>query len=309
MDKPLSVVAVVVTYNRVDLLLKNIDCLLSQSSPCDILIVDNASQDDTEKKVNLICAENERVHYVNTGKNLGGAGGFNFGIKKACQMGYSHFWLMDDDCMPEKIALQKLLEAHECIGTGNYGYLSSAVLWQDGRECVMNRQKVKKSYFENVHLLEKGIIEVEQSTFVSVLIPRETVKKVGLPIKEFFIWGDDIEYTRRITVRNKMPSFLAGQSRVFHAMRENNGSSIALDNPQRISRYVYAFRNEAYLYRKEGIKGLCYYFAKCALNFLRILFKAKGKRIRRFLALFLGMIKGMLFFPKTEFVNFSDKSE
>ena len=291
----------VVTYNRLIMLKETVSAIESQTYPCDILLVDNASTDGTGLWAAEYAAGKENITYCNTGANIGGAGGFNYGMRKAVEHGYDYVWVMDDDCIPNSDTLEKLMDADRTLGGPvNYGYLSSVVLWTDGTECKMNRQKIKKAYYENVHYLKDSIIQVEQSTFVSILFPAATVKKVGLPIKEFFIWGDDIEYTRRITVRNSMPSFMVGNSQVVHAMKENTGSSIATDVPERINRYRYAFRNEAYLYRKEGIKGIVYYILKCGLNLCRILFKAKDHRIKRCRVLIGSMIKGLFFNPKIE---------
>ena len=294
----------VVTYNRLIMLKETVSAIESQTYPCDILLVDNASTDSTGLWAAEYAAGKENITYCNTGANIGGAGGFNYGMRKAVEHGYDYVWVMDDDCIPNPDTLEKLMDADRTLGGPvNYGYLSSVVLWTDGTECKMNRQKIKKAYYENVHYLKDSIIQVEQSTFVSILFPAATVKKVGLPIKEFFIWGDDIEYTRRITVRNSMPSFMVGNSQVVHAMKENTGSSIATDVPDRINRYRYAFRNEAYLYRKEGIKGIVYYILKCGLNLCRILFKAKDHRIKRCRVLIGSMIKGLFFNPKIENIN------
>jgi len=297
-----KVLAIVVTYNRLEMLKICLENLISQE--CDVLVVNNASTDKTEAWVKQVQEVHKRVFYVNTGKNIGGAGGFHTGLRWAVEHHYEYAWIMDDDCMVTPDCLKKLLEADQILGGAeNYGYLSSAVLWTDGTECKMNRQKIKKAYYENVHLLKYGIVQVEQSTFVSLLLPLTTIKKVGLPIKEFFIWGDDIEYTRRITVRNGMPSFMVGTSQVVHAMKENTGSNIATDVPERINRYRYAFRNEAYLYRKEGIKGVVYYIAKCGLNFCRILCKAKDHRMKRCQVLIGSMLRGLFFNPKIEYMD------
>ena len=157
--------------------------------------------------------------------------------------------------------------------------------------------------FTAVELLRHGLILVEQATFVSLLFPAAAIEKAGLPIRDFFIWGDDIEYTRRMTVRLGLPCYLAGQSQVTHAMKENNGSSIALDSPERISRYRYAFRNENYTYRHEGVRGVCYYIAKCGLNLCRIWAKAPGQRLRRSWIILSRMVSGLWFNPKVEQVR------
>ena len=294
-----KVIAVVVTYNRLELLKQCISAVENQSHPCDILIVNNASTDDTELWATEYIKTADNIHYINTGANIGGAGGFNKGMRWSVENGYDFVWIMDDDCIPKTDTLENLVQADASLD-GRYGYLSSVVLWTDGSECKMNRQKFKDNHYETKNNVNDVLVPVVQSTFVSLFFPASTIRKVGLPIKEFFIWGDDVEYTRRIAVRNNMPSFMVSNSTVIHAMKENNGSSIATDVPQRIDRYKYAFRNENYLYRQEGIKGFCYYVAKCGLNLCRIIVKSKSHKIKRCGIILNCMIKGLGFNPEVE---------
>lgn len=298
-----QIAAIVVTYNRKELLHQCIEKLLAQQkAACDILIVDNASTDGTGAEIQALAKRQPHLFYRNTGANLGGAGGFNFGVRWAVETGYSYLWLMDDDTLPCPNALAELWNAHEQL-QGNYGWLSSVVLWTDGTECKMNRPKLKKSFYKYLHCLKYGIIQAEQSTFVSLFLKKETVHSVGLPIKEFFIWGDDIEYTRRIAIRFKIDSFVVGTSQVIHAMKENNGSDIATDNFERIERYKYAFRNESYLYRKEGLKGATYYWAKCIKNIVRILSDSNDFRLKRIKVLLNSIILGFFFMPDIEQID------
>lgn len=297
MEKQNKVAAVVVTYNRLELLRQCVQALRNQSAACDILIVDNASTDGTARWLD----SQTDLNYRNTGSNLGGAGGFNFGMRWAVEAGYNYVWVMDDDTLPQPNALEKLLEA-DAVLKQNYGWLSSVVLWTDGSECKMNRQKLKKSYYEYLPLLKYGLVQAEQATFVSLFLRSETIRRFGLPIKEFFIWGDDIEFTRRIAVRGGLPSFTAGQSQVVHATKSNVGSNVALDDAERIERYYYAFRNEAYLYRQEGMKASLYYFARRGLDFLRILLHGDEKR-KRLKVLFKGSFDGFFFHPDAEGVT------
>lgn len=296
-----KVAAVVVTYNRIELLKECLNALKVQSYPCDILVVDNASIDGTGEYIKAIKNKCDNIYYKNTGANIGGAGGFNFGMRWAVEAGYEYVWVMDDDCLPYNDALQKLIDADKIL-KGNYGWLASAVLWKDGHECKMNRVKLKKSFYEYLEYMQYGIVQAEQATFVSLFLQAKTIKDAGLPIKEFFIWGDDIEYTRRMSIRMKMSCFIAGKSKVIHAMKENTGSNIATDLPERIDRYKYAFRNEGYLYRKEGWKGVCYYFAKCGWNLLKILFKSKNYRFKRIMILIKSMLIGLMFNTKVEII-------
>ena len=300
-EKKSNVAAVVVTYNRLEMLRQCVDVLRAQTTACDILIVDNASTDGT---ANWLTSQLD-LHYRNTGSNLGGAGGFNHGMRWAVEAGYDYVWVMDDDTLPQSDALEKLLEADSVL-KGNYGWLSSVALWTDGNECRMNRQKLKKSFYEYSPLLKYGLAQAEQATFVSLFLRSETIRRFGLPIKEYYIWGDDLEYTRRIAARGGVPCFIAGQSQVVHAAKSNVGSNVALDDPERIGRYFYAFRNEAHLYRQEGIKGRAYCAAKRCRDFLRIMRYGKPKG-SRFGILFKGIWAGFFFRPEIEILETQSK--
>lgn len=293
------IAAVVVTYNRLTLLKQCVTALQKQMIPCDILLVNNNSTDETESWAIEVADKTENILYRNTGANIGGAGGFNFGMRWAVEAGYEFVWLMDDDCLPYEDSLQELLEAHEKLD-GKYGWLASAVLWKDGTACMMNRQKLEENFYEQMELIRFGLVRAKQATFVSLFLRAETIKQVGLPIKEFFIWGDDVEYTRRIAVRREMPCYLAGKSQVLHMMGSNSGSNIATDGKDRIERYNYAFRNENYLYRKEGIKGILYYIAKCGWNIIKIIRYAKDSKLQRGYIILSNMIKGLFFNPNIE---------
>ena len=301
-----AVLAVVVTHNRLELLKKCLDSLVSQTYPCDIFVIDNASDDGTEKCLKQM--DDDRVRFYRSENNIGGAGGFQYGIRHGVEEGYSYIWVMDDDCIPSRVALEKLIEADEVLGgPGSYGFLSSAVLWTDGRECMMNRQKIARDAHKKVELIKDGLVSIIQATFVSLFLPTETVRCVGLPYKEYFIWGDDIEYTRRIAIRHKMRSYLAGQSQVVHAMKNNVGSDISADDLSRMPRYRLAVRNEWFTYHKEGLYGICFYHFRCLRSFFRICTKSKDHRLTRLKALFDGMVAGPFFRPKLEYPAGSKK--
>ena len=300
-----DVIAIIVTYNRLELLKRNIASVLSQQNcQCDLLVVDNASTDGTKEYLEIMMRENSRLQCLFLAENTGGAGGFHHGIKTAFANDYRFFWLMDDDTIPNPDCLQQLMKANDAVGgPDSYGFLSSAVFWVDGKACLMNRPKIKKNYYEKLEYLKAGLVLIEQATFVSLLLPRETILKAGLPIKEYFIWGDDIEYTRRIAVRLRIPSYLVGTSTVVHHMSNNEGSSISKDDIERINRYNYAFRNENHTYRKEGVKGFLYYTGKCTINIFRSIKYAKNHRLKRIGIIVKNYFLGIWFNPRQEYID------
>lgn len=88
----------------------------------DILIIDNASTDGTYEYIKDLLND-ARILYFNTGANLGGAGGFSYGIRLATEKGYSYCWIMDDDTIAEKDALSELIVASDKVE--NFSFLCS----------------------------------------------------------------------------------------------------------------------------------------------------------------------------------------
>lgn len=131
-----SVCAVVVTYNRKDLLIECLEALRKQTRPIQgIYLIDNASTDGTpgllmekgyiselppqnlkepwEKEFiiqNLTNREDIKLHYVRMHENTGGAGRFYEGVKRGYERGYDWLWLMDDDTIPTETALENLIK-------------------------------------------------------------------------------------------------------------------------------------------------------------------------------------------------------
>ena len=288
------VTAVVVTYNRKQLLLECVECLRRQTVPgLSILIVDNASTDGTQAALRPL-VESGAVLYENTGENLGGAGGFQFGVRRAMQLGCDCLWLMDDDSMPEPKALEALLAAAREIG--DFGYLSGKTLWTDGSLCWMNVQRDTR--LGNIEDFSAPLIPSGAATFVSLLVPACVVRDVGLPIGEFFIWADDLEYTRRIS--RLYPCYVVTASVTVHKCQTNNGGNIATDQPERIERYRYAYRNEVYLYRREGLRGIARLLLRTPVHIFRVLSKSKNLKLKRIRVILGGTLSGLGFNPPVE---------
>ncbi|MCR5451769.1 MAG: glycosyltransferase family 2 protein, partial [Lachnospiraceae bacterium] len=261
-----KIAAVVVTYNRKELLCKCIEKLLDQSyKNFDILIIDNHSTDGTKEEISSYINEGV-INYHDTGSNLGGAGGFNYGIRLAAEEGYSFVWVMDDDSMPKSEALAQFIEAGRSLN-GRFGFLSSRVLWTDGNPCKMNVQR--RTLTKNLLEFENDIEPVVIASFVSMFIPVKIVKKLGLPIKEFFIWTDDWEFSRRIS--RKYPCYAIRSSVVIHETVENTGADISRSPVEKLDRFAFAYRNEVYLYKREGIKGIIHILLRTPLHLFRVL--------------------------------------
>jgi GT2 family glycosyltransferase len=303
----MKISCVVVSYNRVDLLKKVIGSLLNQTYPVDeIIVIDNNSGKDTRVYLDRISSSIDIVKYAQLYKNTGGAGGFYHGIKEAYNSGADWIWVFDDDAVPKKTALDKLVNSdvfnffmHGDPGCP-LGFLASRVEWIDGSICHMNTPRVHQNWSEMQDLLPENI-KLFSSSFVSTLINREAVKKVGYPVKEFFIWYDDTEYTSRIT--NHMPGFFVPQSRVIHHTSLNmRPLDSAYLNSKSIWKYQYGIRNEtSVLFCQHGfLRALSFVLSRC----LRMAFA----RINPILVgrLFLAGINGM-FLNYKRYIEFPEE--
>ena len=290
--------AVVVTYNRKDLLSRNITCLLNQTKPCDIYIIDNASTDGTGEMVQNCKAP--EIHYINTGSNLGGAGGFEFGVKRAVEDGYDYVWIMDDDTLPNPDALEKLFEADAKLN-GNWGWLSSVAYWTDGSICRMNIQK--RNIFKHIGEKEynSDIAPIKMCSFVSLLVKSSVVKELGLPIGEYFIWTDDYEFTGRIS--RKYPCYMVPGSTVVHAMKTHIRVNFAQDSPDRIDRYHYIYRNDVHCYRQYGMKGWLYLISKNAYTTIDVLRHSDSHKSKKIRTIWQGFHEGLSFRPEIKRVS------
>lgn len=293
------VLTFIVAYNRKELLKEGIERLLAQTArdDMDILIVDNSTTSETKEYI-LEHIENGDVIYIDTEQKLSSAGGFQYGMRYAVEHGYEFVWFMDDDCMPTKTALEEFLKWDNKLD-GNYGFLSSKALWKDGS---INRMALqKKTLFSNVKDFSCNPIRVAFAGYVSIFIPTHIIKDVGLSIKEFFIWSDDWEYTRRIS--RKYPCYLITSSVVIHKSATNIGGNIAFDSLDRLYRYNYLYRNDVYIYRREGFKGFIYEALRLTDHTMRVVFRARDNRLKRLSCIIKGTIDGLKFDPKIEFCN------
>ena len=321
-------VAIVVTYNRKNLLPECLKALQASEAPCDILLVDNASTDGTAEvlaslfaglrpgeRADLTLPGTERgeamtFRYRNTGKNLGGAGGFSYGLGEAYRLGYEYFWLMDDDTMVKPDSLTKLQEAAVRInaqvdGNGHeagdrWGFISGLALWTDGAPCVMNYHELPATPEWNPEkkLVQEGIVRCRMATFVSFFTRREVVRQVGLPIADYFIWGDDTEYSNRIS--GQFPSYFASNSEVIHKMKDNEGAQSLVDmtDEARIRRSFYSIRNDLCTFRRESRKTGFKTWLNAVKLWWKILFKAKACKGLKLSVVNKAILSGLTFAPK-----------
>ena len=191
----MKITAVVVTFNRKELLKKNIEALRRQKELTTILVVNNGSTDGTAEWL-----DSQSDLLVIHQSNVGGSGGFYTGIDAAYKGGADWIWCMDDDVFPREGCLTALLKeaSDEKVGMlAPRRFLDGKIFTNDFQRynltnpfSSMYKGKLRKMQVD-------GPTEIVGTAFEGPFIRRAVVEQIGLPNKELFIFCDDTDYCLR----------------------------------------------------------------------------------------------------------------
>jgi GT2 family glycosyltransferase len=245
----ITVAAVVVTRNRPALLKRCLAAIDSQTYPAsELVVVDNASDEPTRDLLAVEAARRDSsFHSIRLEENTGGAGGFHAGMRACLSLPCTHMWLMDDDCEPDSEAVAELVAAAAIVGED--AVLGGNIVDLNGES--VNVQSISLRLGTNcvpqypLHLAD-GLLEVAALTFVSFLVSADWVRKVGLPLKEFFIWGDDTEYSRRLARFTRL--YQVGKSKTKHLKSGDASQSLVKEQDRnKIPQYHWFYRNRLFV--------------------------------------------------------------
>ena len=142
---------------------------------------------------------------------------------------------------------------------------------------------------------------VAWASFVSLFIRTDAVKKCGLPIAEFFIYGDDVEYTQRLA--KEAIGYIDLDSIVIHKTKNNKGFDPVEVPTEKIPLCYYDSRNRFYIAKRNGVRGICAYVYYQLLFMVRIILSDKEDKEERIMAVIKGTIEGLFFNPEIKGVT------
>jgi GT2 family glycosyltransferase len=200
-----SVAVVIVTFNRADLLSRMLDGLAAQTRrPDAVFVVDNASTDHTREVLEARAKLGDvALRLTHSPDNLGGAGGFNLGVRLAYDAGYDRIWLVDDDVVPAPDCLAVLMAQDEpCLAAVREdtrgALVEKAAVEFDLRSPFTIRPKrasVDERYADRASMPER--VELQNVSFEGFLFRRGVVDRIGLPDAAYFIFYDDVDFAVR----------------------------------------------------------------------------------------------------------------
>jgi GT2 family glycosyltransferase len=181
-----------------------VDSLIAQDYPAlDVLIVDNGSPDGSGSRLH---ARYPNVDYLQTGQNLGYAGGNNRGMARALNGGADYVLVINNDTVLEKSCVRELVDA--AGGEEGIGAVGAKILrydhpdriWFDGG--VFDRMRAIGHHLRenevDANPAGRAVSDVSFLTGCCLLIPAATLRRVGYFRDEFFCYTEDVEYGLRL---------------------------------------------------------------------------------------------------------------
>jgi len=223
-----DVCVVLVTYNRVDLLVQTLDAVRRQTvPPSRVLVVDNASTDGTPEMCRRLFTEDgySAFRHVRLEDNTGGAGGFSRGMRLAHGAGHDWLWLMDDDVAPDINCLEQLLRwrrISSCIHPRAIEVDGSSFPW--AKIAVAGTAYIF-DHAPSVHSdLEWQFSNM--ACFEGMMIHRSVVDRVGYPDERFFIAWDDMVYGMKVSRTTNIVSIRDAKIRRLLSRKPWKGRSL-----------------------------------------------------------------------------------
>ncbi len=263
-------VAVVVTWNRSGLLARILRAIDAQTvRPDEVVVVDNASTDDTAAVLDRLAGELALPPTVlRLDRNTGGAGGFRAGLEHATKLDADLVWLMDDDGQPPSDCLEILLPY-----MGDHDFVGPAVVAEgDPRRLVFpiripGSTRVVHDLADVERAATDGVLEDVVIPFNGVLVTRDLVDRIGLVREDFFIWGDDVEYLWRARRAGARVATIVG-SHFLHPVVGDLGTPMMFGrttynhSPSDLKHYCMVRNNTTNLREYVGVLGVVAFLVK-----------------------------------------------
>jgi GT2 family glycosyltransferase len=177
-------------------------CLRSLASNAEVIVVDNGSTDGSPQ---MVAKEFPKVKLIRNEENLGFAKAVNLGIKNA---GGKFILILNSDVLAKLKSLDTLLNCAKELPL--LGVAGGRLLSPDGASqgscfylptvwrTFQGYWLGKKKFVEKFAPLGNSPQEVEAIVGAVFLIPRSTLRKVGLFNEKYFMYFEDLDYCRRV---------------------------------------------------------------------------------------------------------------
>lgn len=201
--------------------------------PLDIIVVDNASTDESVAKIRGAFPE---ITLLESPTNGGFAAGNNIGIRYALARGAEYVWLLNNDTKPDRDALAALVA--KAVGDENIGAVASVCYFADAPSTIQawagSRINLWIGYSRLITTPGREP-SIDTLNGTSMLISRAALEDVGLLDEGFFLYWEDTELCLRLRKKGWQIA-AAPESHVLHRVNGSTaGNRLVLDRHQTAS--------------------------------------------------------------------------
>jgi len=215
--KKSSVAVIVLNWNDAKLIPKSVASLLNQSEDCDVIVVDNGSEDGSRE---VIESYGDKVASLYNKSNRGFAGGVNTGIRYALQQDYEFIGLLNNDAVADKDWVQNLRAG---FNNKDVGGATCSILDKTGKSYDSTGEMMTtwglpypRGRGEKVNGQYDDSTEVFAVSGGASMYRAELFKDVGLFDEDFFAYYEDVDLSFRAQLAGWQFRFVP-EAKVLHA--------------------------------------------------------------------------------------------
>lgn len=240
-----SIAVVILAWNNYDDTRECLESMLSQRQvETVIFLVDNGSR---LEPLDDLPHQFPEINYIRSDRNLGFAAGTNLGLRKALATESEYFLIINNDTRADEFMLHELLKASKDEDVG----LTAPVIYHyDDPNKVWSSGGAMNNFFLmplESHSTQNILACPIERTFVSgccYLLKREMLEQVGLFDERFFLYFEDLDFSKRIN-QTAWKMKVIPAARLFHKVAQSSGGQYS-----ERERYYYALSSGLY-YRKH----------------------------------------------------------
>ncbi|MBB6176095.1 hypothetical protein HNQ82_000906 [Anoxybacillus tengchongensis] len=196
-----------------------------------VFLVDNASQDGSFDKLQQDYNDGKfhlPITFIQTGANLGFAGGNNVAIREAHKQGYQYFWLLNNDTVVDPNALTPLVETLEkdkqvgIVGSKIYYYGTNKIWFAGGKVNTWTGTTKHIGIKEEDVGQYDEVKEVDYITGCSLCFRREVLETVGYMCEDYFLYYEETDWNVRSSNRG-WKIIYQPSSVIYHKVSSSSG--------------------------------------------------------------------------------------
>jgi len=262
MDNGVSVV--IPAYNAADTLPRAIESVLNQTHKnLELIVVDDASQDDTEELVKKYIQKDSRVRYIKHEENKERSAARNTGIKNA-RKPFVAFLDADDEWLPEKLEKQlSYLRQKGKNWIGVYSDLTSNVSTQ--KFSLPAKKRLQKEGGKEViktDLLNIGV----WGTSTTLLVKKSIISKIG-GFDESLNLNEDLEIKIRLLKEGQL-AYLDEELTIVH--KDKNGGNLPPEYIEKTKNLILKrFKEDIDNFEREGYPISLVQYLRISKGFFR----------------------------------------